>query len=103
MIRALFFREDVAGAHPCGTTALNGARARACRGQKDAAKRDEALAAKYLRPLTPDSARIEFRPKTPKPAVEGIKAVYTSAEITRVTPPRGGTSVYPNGNWQLPG
>lgn len=75
-----------------------------CRGRNDAAKRDEALAAKYLRPLTAGSARIEFRPKTPKPAAEGaIKAVYMSAEITRVTPPRAGTSVYPGGNWQLPG
>jgi hypothetical protein len=73
----------------------------ACRGQEDRVKRDQELAEKYLRPLS-SCGRIEFRPKTPKKAVDGSKPQYMSKELKRVTPPKPGTAVYPGDNWQLP-
>ena len=72
------------------------------RGVTDAEKRDAALAAKYLRPLSAYGT-IYYAAKHPKPPAEnGAKLMYMSTELTRVTPPRTGTAVYP-GSWQLPG
>lgn len=72
------------------------------RGIEDAEKREAALAAKYLRPLTAYGT-VYYAAKAPKPpAANGAKPTYATTELTRVTPPRPGTSVYP-GPWQLPG
>ena len=74
----------------------------ACRGVEDQKKRDALLADKYLRPLTA-YGRVMYTPKEPRAASDGEgRPVYMSKEMTRVTPPIKGTSVYPDDNWQLP-
>ena len=73
-----------------------------CSGFEDAARRDAKLAEKYLQPLG-RFHRIEFRAAAPRPAsaAGGARPLLMTADMERVTPPLAGTSVYPNGAWQL--
>jgi hypothetical protein len=75
------------------------------RGFADEAKRDKDLAARYLQPLK-HYGTVEFRRKGGGAAAAtdgGERARSLTVDLTRVTPPRPGTAVYPANRWQLPG